>query len=97
MTNEELMRRAIELSENSVKSGGGPFGAVIARDGEIIAEGSNNVTIDMDPTAHAESLQEIRNFRLEWLCYLYFMRALPDVFRCYLLGTSRKDILCKRP
>lgn len=54
MTNEELMRRAIELSENSVKSGGGPFGAVIARDGEIIAEGSNNVTIDMDPTAHAE-------------------------------------------
>lgn len=54
MTNEELMRRAIELSINSVKNGGGPFGAVIARNGEIIAEGSNCVTIDNDPTAHAE-------------------------------------------
>lgn len=54
MTNEELMRRAIELSINSVKSGGGPFGAVIARNGKIIAEGSNCVTIDNDPTAHAE-------------------------------------------
>jgi len=48
------MQRAIDLSKNSVKSGGGPFGAVIARNGEIIAEGSNCVTIDNDPTAHAE-------------------------------------------
>ena len=54
MTKEELMRRAIELSENSVRNGGGPFGAVIAKDGEIIAEGSNKVTINNDPTAHAE-------------------------------------------
>ncbi|APW32246.1 tRNA-specific adenosine deaminase [Prevotella intermedia ATCC 25611 = DSM 20706] len=54
MTNEELMRRAIELSENSVRNGGGPFGAVIAKDGKIVAEGSNKVTIDNDPTAHAE-------------------------------------------
>lgn len=54
MTNEELMRRAIELSENSVQNGGGPFGAVIAKNGEIVAEGSNKVTIDNDPTAHAE-------------------------------------------
>lgn len=54
MTKEELMRRAIELSENSVRNGGGPFGAVIAKDGEIIAEGRNKVTINNDPTAHAE-------------------------------------------
>lgn len=54
MTKEELMRRAIELSENSVRNGGGPFGAVIAKDDEIIAEGSNKVTINNDPTAHAE-------------------------------------------
>ena len=54
MTKEELMRRAIELSENSVRNGGGPFGAVIAKDGEIIEEGSNKVTINNDPTAHAE-------------------------------------------
>lgn len=54
MTNEELMQRACRLSEESVKSGGGPFGAVIAKDGVIIAEASNSVTRDCDPTAHAE-------------------------------------------
>ena len=54
MNNEELMRRAIALSEESVKNGGGPFGAVIARKGEILAEAANRVTLDHDPTAHAE-------------------------------------------
>lgn len=55
MQKEELMRRAIAVSENSVRNGGGPFGAVIAsKDGEIIVEASNSVTIDHDPTAHAE-------------------------------------------
>lgn len=54
MEKRDLMRRAIALSEVSVKNGGGPFGAVIARNGEIIAEASNKVTIDCDPTAHAE-------------------------------------------
>lgn len=54
MNKKELMQRAIDLSIESVKKGGGPFGAVIAKDGEIVAEGSNNVTIDCDPTAHAE-------------------------------------------
>lgn len=54
MNKHELMRRAIALSERSVKTGGGPFGAVIAKDGEIIAEASNSVTINLDPTAHAE-------------------------------------------
>ena len=54
MNKEELMRRAIALSEDSVKNGGGPFGAVIARKGEIIAEAANRVTLDHDPTAHAE-------------------------------------------
>ena len=54
MTKKELMMRAIELSKESVLKGGGPFGAVIAKDGEIVAEGSNRVTIDNDPTAHGE-------------------------------------------
>ena len=54
MRKEELMRRAIKLSADSVANGGGPFGAVIVRDGEIVAEGSNGVTILNDPTAHAE-------------------------------------------
>jgi len=50
----KFMRRAIELSKQSVKNGGGPFGAVIVKDGEIIAEASNSVTRTNDPTAHAE-------------------------------------------
>lgn len=54
MTNEELMAKAISLSEDNVSNGGGPFGAVIARDGKIIATGVNRVTAQNDPTAHAE-------------------------------------------
>lgn len=52
--NNEFMMKAIELSQKSVEKGGGPFGAVIVKDGQIIAEGSNCVTLDNDPTAHAE-------------------------------------------
>ena len=54
MTKDELMRKAIELSIDNVNNGGGPFGAVIARDGEIVATGVNRVTANNDPTAHAE-------------------------------------------
>ena len=56
MTQEQdLMRRAVEISGAHMRAGaGGPFGAVIARDGEIIAEGHNQVTSTNDPTAHAE-------------------------------------------
>ena len=42
------------LSEENVRAGGGPFGAVIAHDGRIIARGANRVTPNHDPTAHAE-------------------------------------------
>ena len=51
---KEFMREAIRLANQSVAQGGGPFGAVIVKDGEIIAGSSNSVTIDNDPTAHAE-------------------------------------------
>lgn len=54
MTPEELMLKAITLAEENVNNGGGPFGAVIARDGKIIATGVNRVTANHDPTAHAE-------------------------------------------
>src|SRR5215470_9386592 len=54
-TPEQLMHRAIALSAEKMRAGlGGPFGAVIARDGQIIAEGYNQVTSGNDPTAHAE-------------------------------------------
>jgi tRNA(Arg) A34 adenosine deaminase TadA len=50
-----FMARAIELSIQNVASGqGGPFGAVVVRGGEILAEGGNRVTRSNDPTAHAE-------------------------------------------
>jgi guanine deaminase len=50
-----FMARAIQLSIENVRSGrGGPFGAVVVKDGEIIAEGVNSVTLTNDPTAHAE-------------------------------------------
>lgn len=54
MTERELMRVAIELSEQNIENGGGPFGAVIACNGDIVATGVNRVTASCDPTAHAE-------------------------------------------
>ena len=55
MTANDHMRRAISLAEDNASSGnGGPFGAVIVKDGKVVAEGSNTVTVDNDPTAHAE-------------------------------------------
>ncbi len=48
------MGEAIRLANESVRHGGGPFGAVIVKDGKIIVGSSNSVTIDNDPTAHAE-------------------------------------------
>ena len=58
--NSEFMLRAIELSIQSAKSKGGPFGCVIVKDNKIIAEGYNQVTANNDPTAHAE-IVAIRN------------------------------------
>ncbi len=52
--NPEYMDLAARLSAENVDRGGGPFGAVIVREGEIIATGVNSVTLDNDPTAHAE-------------------------------------------
>jgi guanine deaminase len=52
-----FMARAIELSLENVRSGrGGPFGAVVVKDGKVVAEAANNVTATNDPTAHAEVL-----------------------------------------
>ncbi len=54
MEKKDFMKRAIELSIKNMEKGGGPFGAVIVKDGRIVAESANSVTIDNDPTAHAE-------------------------------------------
>ncbi len=53
--NDELfMEMAAKIAEENIDRGGGPFGAVIVRDGEVIATGANSVTLTNDPTAHAE-------------------------------------------
>ena len=72
-----FMARAIQLSIDNVQSGrGGPFGAVVVRDGAIIGEAANQVTSTNDPTAHAEVLaircacQKLATFELEG-CEIY--------------------------
>lgn len=98
MTKEELMRKAIELSVQNVAEGGGPFGALIARDGEIIAMGVNRVTADHDPTAHAEvnairaAARRLGMFDLSG-CEIYTSCEPCHVFGRYLLGSHRSDVL----
>ena len=76
MDKEYFMREAIELSKRSVESGGGPFGAVVVRDGEIVSRGANSVTVSNDPTAHAEvcairdACRKVGDFKLTG-CELY--------------------------
>lgn len=69
MTNS-FMKKAIDLSRKNIEHGGGPFGAVIVKDGVVIGEGFNKVTANNDPTAHAEveaireACKNIKNFDL---------------------------------
>lgn len=74
---KKFMQRAIELAREGMDAGaGGPFGSVVVRDGEIIAEGYNGVTSNNDPTAHAEvtaireACQKLGTFQLE-NCEIY--------------------------
>ncbi len=73
---EYYMQLAIDLSDESVKKGGGPFGAVIVKNGEIVAKSHNKVTLNNDPTAHAEVMaireacQKLGTFDLSG-CELY--------------------------
>lgn len=53
-TNEKFMRMAIRMSVENVERGGGPFAALIVREGELVSSGINSVAEDNDPTAHAE-------------------------------------------
>ena len=70
------MKRAIELSIKGIANGGGPFGCIIVKDDKIIAEGSNKVTSNNDPTAHGEivaireACKKLNNFSLNQ-CELY--------------------------
>ena len=72
----KFMIRAIKLSIESVNSGGGPFGSIIVKNDKVIAEESNKVTLNNDPTAHAEivairkACKSLNNFDLSG-CELY--------------------------
>ena len=72
----EFMKRAIDLSIESVNNGGGPFGSIIVKGNKIISEGSNKVTSTNDPTAHGEivairsACEKLNNFSLNG-CELY--------------------------
>ena len=71
-----FMKMACDLACENVDRGGGPFGAVIVKDGEVIAAAGNTVTLDNDPTAHAEvnairrACGMTRNFKLDG-CVVY--------------------------
>ena len=72
----EFMKKAIDISVESVNNGGGPFGCIIVKDNKIISEGSNKVTSTNDPTAHGEivairaACEKLNNFSLNG-CELY--------------------------
>jgi len=74
--NKKFMRKAIALSLENIKNGGGPFGAVIVKDEKIISTGVNRVTSNIDPTAHAEvnairkASKKLRTFDLSG-CEIY--------------------------
>jgi tRNA(Arg) A34 adenosine deaminase TadA len=75
--NQDFMRRAIEIAAADMRANcGGPFGAVIVKDGRIVAEGANLVTSSNDPTAHAEvvairkACHELETFHLSG-CEIY--------------------------
>jgi len=53
-TREDFLCEAIRVASDNVAEGGGPFGAIVVRDGEIVARAANRVTASNDPTAHAE-------------------------------------------
>ncbi|WP_164088482.1 nucleoside deaminase [Frondihabitans sp. 762G35] len=76
MTDQDWLAQTIALAVENVAEGGGPFGALIVRDGRIVATGQNRVTRDNDPTAHAEvvairaACREVGDFSLAG-CVLY--------------------------
>ncbi len=70
MNNHDFIEKTIQLALENVRSGGGPFGALVVKDGKIIATGVNQVTVNLDPTAHAEivairnACQALKDFQL---------------------------------
>jgi len=93
----KFMELAIALSEKSVAEGGGPFGAVVVRRGEVVATGTNSVTLLNDPTAHAEvsairaACAAVKDFKLEE-CEIYSSCEPCPMCLSDLLGRHPQDL-----
>jgi len=97
--NQEFLREAIRLSIDNLQTpGGGPFGAVIVREGRIVGRGQNRVVASNDPTAHAEvvairdACRELSRFSLEG-CEIYTSCEPCPMCLGAIYGASRGDLL----
>ena len=79
----KFMQRAIDLSIESIRSGGGPFGSVIVKGEKIISEGMNRVTVNNDPTAHGE-ITAIRQACNLFFFYYLIIKMLNLTMQLYL-------------
>lgn len=91
-----FMQMACDLAVENVDRGGGPFGAVIVKDGKVIAAAGNSVTLDNDPTAHAEvnairrACALTRNFKLDGCVVFSSCEPCPMCLSAlYWAGVSR--------
>ena len=83
--NEAFLRRAIELARESVAAGGGPFGAVVVENGEVVAVGRNRVVPGCDPSAHAE---------IEAIRAACRAKGTHDLSRCELYASCEPCPMC---
>jgi guanine deaminase len=105
VSEREWLDRAVAAATANVSGGGGPFGALVVKDGELIATGVNQVTADLDPTAHAEvvairaACQELQTFKLDGCllvascepCPLCFSAALWARMDRVIFAADRND------
>jgi deoxycytidylate deaminase len=85
MSDAEYMRIAIQLAKDGVAEGlGGPFGAIVVKDGQIIGQGQNRVIADNDPTAHAEVRARRRHAELR-------ARGLETTYETVLADVHERD------
>lgn len=92
----EYIRMACEIASENIDFGGGPFGAVIVKDGKIISTGGNTVTLANDPTAHASinalrrACSSLGSFRIDGcVAYLSCEPCLMCLCALYWAGVSR--------
>lgn len=100
---KSAMKKAIEESKTNSRNNfknGGPFGAVIVKDGKIISTAHNTVFESKDATAHAEinaireASKKLNTHDLRRMYIIYKYRALSDVFVCNYLGKYKRCLLC---